>query len=68
MQGVDKAAMKALWELYDGKKKPPKTWTEIKTTFIYEGEKYEVKAMVKDGTDGPIATNVHTAGLKVRKK
>lgn len=68
MQGIDKEAIKAIWELYDGKEKPPKTWTEIKTTFIYEGEKYEVKASVKEGKDGPIAANVHIAGLKVRKK
>ena len=66
MDKLTKAAMKALWEMYDKKNTPPQNWTKVSTQFELEGKKYKVEATVKDGTDSPIATKINVAELKVK--
>ena len=66
MDRLTKAAMKALWSMYDEKNDPPKSWTKVSTQFELDGKKYKVEATVKDGTDSPIATKINVAELKVK--
>ena len=66
MDKLEKAALKALWEMYDKKDNPPKDWTKVSTQFELDGKKYKVEATVKDGTDSPIASKINVAEMKVK--
>ena len=62
-----KAGIKALWDKFDKKNAPPKDWEEVTHQFDFEGDRYKVKALVKDGTDSPLAANINISKIKIKK-